>query len=206
MKKIYLGASLALLLTSCTTIQKTTKTVKDLNEIGETIFNKKSKNQKIKKLNPVDSLTIFNYDKLEYNDIKLSPLKNKKAYNQHYSSKNNWQKLTQTITKEKNHFNLSNANNFKLVSIIEGIENDYFFISTLHIYPYSDALNGGLFVYSEDKKKMFKIDGQNDNAMNVLFDYQENILKKHKRKAKNYTLFEKIFQKDTLIESTTYKS
>lgn len=128
-----------------------------------------TKNQKIKKLNPVDSLTIFNYDKLEYNDIKLSPLKNKKAYNQHYSSKNNWQKLTQTITKEKTHFNLSNANNFKLVSIIEGIENDYFFISTLHIYPYSDALNDGLFVYSEDKKKMFNFLGAVYTAAFFLF-------------------------------------
>lgn len=50
MKKIYLGAISALLLASCTTIQKVSKTAKDVKQIGETIYDFKPKKVKEKKV------------------------------------------------------------------------------------------------------------------------------------------------------------
>lgn len=73
MKKIYLGAISALLLASCTTIQKASKTAKDVKEIGETIYNfKPNKNQKIKptQKHHMKIEKVFLYDNEKFYEVK----------------------------------------------------------------------------------------------------------------------------------------
>lgn len=67
MKKIYLGAISALLLASCTTIQKVTKTAKDVKEIGETIYDFNSNKKPFDKNNPKDVKEADKYFKKDSN-------------------------------------------------------------------------------------------------------------------------------------------
>lgn len=68
MKKIYLGAISALLLASCTTIQKASKTAKGVNEIGETIYNFKPQKTNQKK---TKKDTIQDVSKNKLNEFNL---------------------------------------------------------------------------------------------------------------------------------------
>lgn len=66
-KKLVLGASLALLFASCNTLQKVSKTAKDVKEIGETIYDFKPNRKPIDRENPKDLKKLDKYDKKHRN-------------------------------------------------------------------------------------------------------------------------------------------